>query len=138
MDRNAAAEELAKILANVGIEGGLDTFYKTLNSPLRRKDRMWETARIWCESQPDEVEKIVQFMLRQAVVVSVVGLAVHFDGAAGYEMIEDRPAELAVSFLLYDTIDDAMEGRIAESIQVCPKESGEEIHDILLDIVDRS
>jgi len=138
MDRDAAAEMLVKMLYTAGVEEGLSAFFRSLNHPCGQQEGIWQQAREWHASQTEAEKEILRALVKEAMILAVFGVAVHFDGASGYDYVGERPAEFAVALQIYSNLDEAEEGNPQEIIAICPTNDGENVHDHFLDFVDKS
>src|SRR5579871_4533868 len=138
MERNAAAEEFAKMLYQEGIEEALRAFYDLLDNPTGPQKRLWQQAKDWHASHTEERKALIRFLFKEAMVAAIFKVAVHFDGASGYEYVGERPAEFAVALQIYNNLDEAEEGNPQEIIAICPNPGGTDVHDLFLSFVDES
>lgn len=141
MNRDIAADLLAKMLYEVGVEGGYKAFFDTLKNPSGPYKHTWEEFRRWYDTQPDETQKLVQFMAKEAMVLAVFGIAVDLDGGGSYHFIGDQPAELAVALRVFKNLESIKANTHnlpQETVEICPTTTGEDIHDIFLYYVDQS
>jgi len=138
MDRNTAAEEFAKMLFQVGVKESLEGFYDSLDTPGGQNKKTWEDVRKWHENETDEVRRFVRFIVKEAIVLSVHGLAVNLDGASGYNYVGEHPIEYAVTMRTYQSIDAIENHSPRETIEICPTTHGEDVHDIFLYFVDQA
>lgn len=135
MNRSLAAEEFARMLFQVGVEGGINALFDSLNTPVGVHKQTWEKIKRWHENQTDEVRALFRFAVKEAAVLAVFGIAVHLDGASGYHFIDDRPSEFTISLNVYENHDAAREGIPLETVAICPTKFGEDVHDIFLSVV---
>lgn len=136
MDRSAAAEVFANFLYRVGVTGGWESFFESLEKPAGEHRAEWEGINQMYASQSEEGRRAFRFAVREALVLAVFGLAVHLDGAAEYVYVGDRPAEFTVGLSIYESLQRAKEHAAAETVDVCPTRRGVEVHDLLLDLVE--
>ena len=124
------------MLFSVGIKDGYQVFFETLNTPRGQHKPMWEKIKRWYEAQTEEKQDFIRFVVWQATVIGVGGLAVHFDGAQGFDYVNERPGEFSVALNIYRNIHEATEGLPEETIPICPTSEGEDVHDLLFGLVD--
>ena len=136
MDRNKAAEEFAKMLFQVGVEEGSQAFFASLESPTGQDKRTWEEVKHWHGNKTDEEKQFIGFIVKEAIIQAIHGIAVNFDGAAGYDYIDERPIEFAVALRVYDSIDAVEIGDSNETIEICPTVHGADVHDIFINLAD--
>lgn len=136
MDRQQAAKEFAKVLSQRGIEGSIKVVYRLIQRPIGPQKDEWTQLKAWYESLTDEQKRLFAFLVKQAMISAVFGLAVFFDGASEYHFVGEHPVDFAIAMQVYNNLDDAMEGKIEERIEVCPTHHGEDLHDILLNLID--
>jgi hypothetical protein len=137
MDRNQATEEFARVLFQVGIQERSVGFYEMFQYPAAPQKDKWTQIKEWYESQTEEQQHLFAFLIREAMVFAVFGLAAYLDSASGYHFVGERPVDFAIAMQVYNNLDDAMEGNVEERIEFCPNPDGEYIHDILLNLVDQ-
>jgi hypothetical protein len=136
MTRDEAADELASMLFEVGIEGGITALFDSLHNPVGTHKQTWAAINQWYEGQNDEVKGFIQFLVREATVLAVFGVAVNFDGASAYRVVGEHPAEFSVALRVYRSLADVKSHVPNEIIEVCPNTSGPDVHDLLIDLVD--
>src|SRR5687767_1375168 len=131
MNRNAAAEEFAKVLFRGGVEEGVKAFFDVMSEPMGHQRDKWERLRRWYESEDEEDRGILRVAIKDAMVLAVFGVAVHLDGASGgYIEVEEGIGELAVALNIYGS-EKALDARTPkETIEICPTRRGEDVHDI--------
>lgn len=137
MERNEAAEQFAKMLYTVGIEEGRNAFYASLEHPVGQHREEWEKAKNWYANQIEEERGFVNFLIREAMTLAVHGIAVRLDGASGYEYHNNNPIDYCVALRVYQNDSDAESDVPAQVIDICPTTYGEDVHDILLELVDK-
>jgi hypothetical protein len=97
---------------------------------------MWERLRQRYETENQAGRELFRFAVKEAMILSIFGVAAHFDGASGYDPIGDRVGEFAVALNVYRSLEDTTPQGLEETVQICPTRRGEDVHDIFMNLVD--
>jgi len=142
MDKDKAAEEFSKMLFQQGFQGSLESVASSLQEPpVGSRLIEWEAAKKWCDRLDERDKSALSFLLTRVSVSAIFGIACFLDGASGYQSIEgydSQPADFIVSLRTYKDVTSYEMQVPAETIQVCPTEHGEDVHDIFLSLVDEA
>ena len=138
MDREQAAEEFARMLYRVGVVEAYEVFFEGMARPAGHQKAKWQGIQDWYVSKGAEEQQLVNTILKEVLIGSVFGLAVNFDGAAGYEEVDNKFAEFVVSLRLYGSLEEEEVGTATEYVEICPASGGEDIHDIFMSLVDEA
>lgn len=138
MNRDQAAEEFARMLYRVGIEQAYRTFFASIDNPVGHNKEQRLKISHWYASKGFEEQQLINTILRKAMALSVFGIAVNFDGDAGYEEVDNKFAEFVVSLRMYGSLEEEEVGAPTEFVEICPTNGGENIHDIFMSLVDEA
>ena len=136
MNRNTAAEKFAEMLLNMGVKESINTLFDAMSHPTGTRKQQWTDVQAWYESRTQEDKDSIRFLIKEATVFSAVGIAAFLDGIVRYVDAEGKPAEFAVALQIYQDYDAASKKDYTEVIPICPTQRGEDVHDILLSLLD--
>src|SRR5947207_1893323 len=134
MDREVAATEFARVLFKLGVERSLTVFSNCITRPTGKDREAWHRMQGWQESLDPKGRELFDFAVRKAMVLAVFAVATHLDGDSGYLPVDDRVGRLAVALNLYSTPEESFERSPEEVVQICPTLSGEDVHDIFMNL----
>lgn len=135
MDKNSAAEMFGKMLFEQGVVAGSQIFMELLNTPRGTHKAKWQEAKEWYEQASSETQEMLRFLIQQATILSTFQIAYKFD--EGLDEKDGQIVNYPVSVNTYSDRASAIQGTPKETIQICPTEDHEDIHDILMGYVDQ-
>ena len=134
MNKDSAAEMFGKMLFEQGVVSGSQIFMELLITPRGTHKTKWQKAKDWYEQAPDETQEMLRFLIQQATILSTFQIAYKFD--EGLDEKDGQVVNYPVSVNTYADRAAADQGTPKETIQICPTEDHEDIHDILMGYVD--
>jgi hypothetical protein len=124
------------MFVRAGVTEVVPTVLSWLDEPLGYKKHLWQQAHDWFATKSDDDKQMIQFLVREAAASAAVGIAVEFDGAAGFEDVEGKAAEFVVSLRVYRDRHYQPNDVAQEIVEICPPSHGEEVHDIVMNLLD--
>lgn len=130
MDRDQAAEEFVRMVVKVGLEQAFQALQNTLHHPVGIAQEKWKEIGSWYHQRNVQEQKNIDEIIREAIILSLHGILVSFDGAREFHFADDKPMDFTVVANLYADTDAAIDGMPLESIQIAPPTEGLDLHDI--------
>ncbi len=134
MDRNEAAIEFAKVLFQQGVISTIEAINDIIESPDQFKGEAWGDVRRLVTQLDSAQASALSYLVRRTAIMSTHQIACQLDGVTEYHYVDDQPVEFVLSMRRGD-IEDSIDEQV-ELIQICPTESGYEVHDLLMELVD--
>jgi hypothetical protein len=134
MNQLTAKNGVAQELYRVGVKEAVDSTVDLLVHPTQYGRTNVNSLGSWYRGLNAVERAFANQLIRETAVMSVFGITVMLDGDAGPLEIdgEDAKAVLLLGRVSADTRADINE----PTIPICPTLSGENLHDLFLDVVD--
>jgi hypothetical protein len=93
-------------------------------------------ARLWFAEQPDQVKKVVEAIVADAIQLCVFDFAVMLDGDTSYVAVNGSRGEVKLELLIYDSDNSLVAKRPDRVVEIAPPNDGYPLHDLLIDLMD--